>query len=343
MISNVAKCKAKAFLEAAATKSSRPNSSALKRRLFQPAGVSGNYLRGALASSLTTTYLRWQLPFALCHLPVGHQEGSPLVAGLLSNTPFYLLPYKRIRPRKEPRKRTALATTQFFGKQKQSNNLLLWTAEATLLPGNMKLVFPAKLDFLSRFTWSIIINIIIVLTVTIIVTVVSRAMIVMDMTIMVILKSISRLLQMTIITVKRSMTSARIWVSPLKTNVVEGRSAATYWKQSLRNLRKIVGTIFDQFRLWTNMILLDLDKCDLTWVLGLLVPELGSKTASLPSPWLCGGFQTCSKRHLPRGCVACRLKMRTTTEQEIIQYLLMSKTTTTSAKQIECNHSIHLK
>ena len=113
----------------------------------------------------------------------------------------------------------------------------------------MKLVFPAKLDFLSRFTWSTIINIIIVLTVTIIVTVVSRAMIVMDMTIMVILKSISRLLQMTIITVKRSMTSARIWVSPLKTNVVEGRSAATYWKQSLRNLRKIVKIIFDQLYL----------------------------------------------------------------------------------------------
>ena len=92
--------------------------------------------------------------------------------------------------------------------------------------------------------------VIIVLTVTIIVTVISWAIfiinvIVMDMTISI-------------------RTSARIWVSPLKTKVVEGRSAATYWKQSLRNLRKIVGTIFDQFRLWTNMILLDLDKYDLT-------------------------------------------------------------------------------
>ena len=53
----------------------------------------------------------------------------------------------------------------------------------------MKLVFPAKLDFLSRFTWSIIIALIIVLTVTIIVTVTSWAIfiinvIVMDMTIM---------------------------------------------------------------------------------------------------------------------------------------------------------------
>ena len=130
-------------------------------------------------------------------------------------------------------------------------------------------------------------------------------------------------------------------MSPLKTNVVEGRSAATYWKQSLRNLRKIVKIIFDQLYLWTNMILLDLDKCDLTSVLDLLVPELGSKTASLPSPWLGAGFQRCSKRHLPRGCVACRLKMRTTTEQEIIQYLLMSKTTsTTSAKQIKRNHNM---
>ena len=53
----------------------------------------------------------------------------------------------------------------------------------------MKLVFPAKLDFLSRFTWSIITTIIIVLTVTIIVTEISWAIfiinvIVMDMTIM---------------------------------------------------------------------------------------------------------------------------------------------------------------
>ena len=53
----------------------------------------------------------------------------------------------------------------------------------------MKLVFPAKLDFLSRFTLSIIINIIIALTVTIIVTEISWAIfiinvIVMDMTIM---------------------------------------------------------------------------------------------------------------------------------------------------------------
>ena len=53
----------------------------------------------------------------------------------------------------------------------------------------MKLVFPAKLDFLSRFTWSIITTIIIVLTVTIIVTEISWDIfiinvIVMDMTIM---------------------------------------------------------------------------------------------------------------------------------------------------------------
>ena len=53
----------------------------------------------------------------------------------------------------------------------------------------MKLVFPAKLDFLSRFTWSTIIAIIIVLTVTIIVTEISWTIfiinvIVMDMTIM---------------------------------------------------------------------------------------------------------------------------------------------------------------
>ena len=71
----------------------------------------------------------------------------------------------------------------------------------------MKLVFPAKLDFLSRFTWSIIITIIIVLVVTIIFTVISWAIfiinvIIMDMTLMVILKTISRLLHMTTITVK---------------------------------------------------------------------------------------------------------------------------------------------
>ena len=53
----------------------------------------------------------------------------------------------------------------------------------------MKLVFPAKLDFLSRFTWSIIFAIIIVFTVTIIVTEISLAIfiinvIVIDMTIM---------------------------------------------------------------------------------------------------------------------------------------------------------------
>ena len=72
----------------------------------------------------------------------------------------------------------------------------------------MKLVFPAKLDFLSRFTWSIIKALIIVLTLlTIIVTVISWAIfiinvIIMDMTILVILKTISRLLHMTTITVK---------------------------------------------------------------------------------------------------------------------------------------------
>ena len=71
---------------------------ALWHLLWQQLSVSGKNLPGAVASTLATTCLRWQLPCALCHLPVGHQEGSPLVASLLSNTPFYLLPYKRIRP-----------------------------------------------------------------------------------------------------------------------------------------------------------------------------------------------------------------------------------------------------
>ena len=83
----------------------------------------------------------------------------------------------------------------------------------------MKLVFPAKLDFLSRFTWSIIITIIIVLVVTIILTVISWAIfiinvIVMNMTIMVILKTISRLLYMTSIRVTLNDLSEDLGESP---------------------------------------------------------------------------------------------------------------------------------
>ena len=121
-----------------------------------------------------------------------------------------------------------------------------------------------------------------------------------------------------------------------------GNSRLGTWGRFSRSssINSISGQIWS-YLIWINMILLYPDKSDLTWVLGLLVPELGSKTASLPSPWLGGGFQMCSKRHLPRGCVVCRLKMRTTTEQKTIQCLSMSNTTTTttSTKQIKCNHN----